>query len=109
VVVVTAADVESDAYPITVVVDQPVVTGVTPSVLEVGKPVTLHGRFFRAPDATGRATVRFGDVPVLAETAAHHVRAVVPASAPKGGSTVVTVVAAGGGAESAPLTLHVAP
>jgi hypothetical protein len=109
VVVVTAADVQSNGYPLAVVVDQPVIVGVRPPVLHVGQPVTISGRFFRSPGQAGPATVHFDGVPVAATTTDHRVTASVPPSVTKGATTVVTVVAAGGSAQSAPLTLHVAP
>lgn len=107
VVVITAADKESNAFSISVVVDAPVVTGIDPAVLKVDHPVTLRGRFFRTAGQIGPATIRFGDVPVVASTEGDSVTATVPPSVRPGGSVVVRVISAGGAAESAPLTLPV--
>jgi hypothetical protein len=108
VVVVTAAGVESTAYRLSLVPDRPVVTGVDGVPLVAGHPLTITGRLFRRPDGSGSASVRFGDVPVLAaSTTATQVTVPVPATVAAGGTCVVTVVGADGGLAD-PLALPVA-
>jgi hypothetical protein len=68
VVVTSAIRVSTDPVVITVLVDKPVVLGVTPPVVAVGETLTIEGTgFASSEDGSPNVSVLFGAVPSLAQ------------------------------------------
>jgi hypothetical protein len=105
--VITAAGVESDAYPLLIVADEPVITGLRPIPIERGKSLLITGRFFQRPGFTGEATVMFGDIPVLGQNSRSTRVEVVAPNVNLGSQVAISVRAFGGLTASEPVTLPV--
>jgi hypothetical protein len=106
VTVVTAAGVESDAYPLLIVPDVPVITGAAKVPVEKGRKLLVTGRFFQRPGIEGQATVWFDNIPVRGrETKGTRVEATAPHGL--GETVAIKVRAFGGLVDSEPVTLPV--
>ena len=107
--VVTAAGIEAEKRDFTVVEDKPIITGVDPPAAKTGKPITVHGRFFRVPNlGDGELpSARFGKTVVQARSLeGAELKATVPAHLAAG--TVDLAIRAGGGTTwSDPVPLRV--
>lgn len=104
VTVVTAAGVESDSYPLQVVADVPVISGIADLPVEEGKPLLITGRFFQRPKVGGQATVMFGNVPILGRDTKDG-RVKVDPPVPTGDTVSISVRARGGLVASDPVVV----